>query len=273
MMKSFSFAGWVLIGSVLVGGATGCTGPVPLVRAHAHNDYEHRHPLTDALKHGFCSVEADVHLVDGQLLVGHDAEDLRPNRTLESLYLAPLRKRIRKNGGRVYKNGPQLTLLIDIKTDAEATYRALHDLLAAYGDMVSSFDAGGRHEKAVLVVISGNRPRELMMSQPLRYAGYDGRLSDLQSQAPADFMPLISDRWPSYFTWMGEGEMPDGEREELSRIVDRCHVFGRRLRFWATPENERVWEVLYDAGVDLINADDLARLQAFLLAKRGLAGE
>ena len=43
--------------------------PVPLERAHAHNDYEHARPLLDALAHGFCSVEADVHLIERQLLV------------------------------------------------------------------------------------------------------------------------------------------------------------------------------------------------------------
>src|SRR5271157_4619073 len=38
--------------------------PVPLTRVHAHNDYLHPPPLFDALNCGFCSVEADVHLVD-----------------------------------------------------------------------------------------------------------------------------------------------------------------------------------------------------------------
>ena len=28
----------------------------PLPRAHAHNDYEHKRPLLDALEQGFCSV-------------------------------------------------------------------------------------------------------------------------------------------------------------------------------------------------------------------------
>ncbi len=45
--------------------------PTPLARAHAHNDYRHHRPLLDALAHGFTSVEADVFLVDDQLLVAH----------------------------------------------------------------------------------------------------------------------------------------------------------------------------------------------------------
>src|SRR4051812_48862087 len=69
------------------------TRPIPLVHAHAHNDYEHPRPLLDALDCGFCSVEADVHLVGGRLLVAHDAAHLRPARTLQSLYLDPLHDR------------------------------------------------------------------------------------------------------------------------------------------------------------------------------------
>src|SRR6478609_9716902 len=64
-------------------------GPHPLWRAHAHNDYEHPRPLLDALDHRFGSVEADIHLVGDQLLIGHDASELDPSRTLESLYLDP----------------------------------------------------------------------------------------------------------------------------------------------------------------------------------------
>ena len=44
--------------------------PGPLGQAHAHNDYYHKRPLLDALSHGFCSVEADVFLKNGRLLVG-----------------------------------------------------------------------------------------------------------------------------------------------------------------------------------------------------------
>jgi putative flavoprotein involved in K+ transport len=42
---------------------------VPLPNAHSHNDYLRPRPLLDALDQGFCGVEADVFLVDGDLLV------------------------------------------------------------------------------------------------------------------------------------------------------------------------------------------------------------
>ncbi len=75
-------------------------GPKPLPRAHAHNDYEHDRPLLDALGHGFTSVEADIHLVNGDLFVAHGPDEIKPERTLRSLYLEPLSTRIARNGHR-----------------------------------------------------------------------------------------------------------------------------------------------------------------------------
>ena len=81
------------------------TPVAPLLQAHAHNDYVHERPLYDALNRGFCSVEADIFLVEGELLVGHERAELRPGRTLESLYLEPLLRRVRKSGGTVFSEG------------------------------------------------------------------------------------------------------------------------------------------------------------------------
>src|SRR6266576_852064 len=94
------------LGFSIVCGAVAAENPTPLLQAHAHNDYEHKRPLLDALDHGFCSFEADIYLVNGQLLVAHDRSQVKTDRTLQSLYLDPLRERIRKNGGRVYPGGP-----------------------------------------------------------------------------------------------------------------------------------------------------------------------
>src|SRR2546426_5345418 len=91
--------------------------PPPLVRAHAHNDYEHARPLLDALDHGFCSVEADVWLAPEGLLIAHDRKDFKPRRTLEALYLDPLRDRIKANGGRGYCGGTGIFLFIGVKNE------------------------------------------------------------------------------------------------------------------------------------------------------------
>lgn len=245
-------------------------GPVLLTRAHAHNDYEHEYPLQDALDLGFTSVEADIHLVNGELLVAHDLIDVQPELTLQSLYLNPLRERVNLNGGKVFANGPQFMLLIDIKSEAEATYAVLREVLQDYVVILSTTGFDGAQTGPVVAVISGNRPREVMEIDTVRYAYYDGRLEDLDSDAPANFIPLISDKWFVHFTWNGEGAMPAEERKKLIRIVAAAHAKERRVRFWATPDKpsparKAVWLELLAAGVDLINTDDLEGLQQFLL--------
>jgi hypothetical protein len=242
----------------------------PLLHAHAHNDYLHGRPLLDALDHGFTSVEADVFLVGDKLCVAHEPNAVRPERTLQSLYLEPLRRRVQAHGGQVYRGGSRFLLLIDLKTAAEPTYQRLHDILTQYADILVRFDAQGRRDGAIMAIVSGNRPLELMRSQPVRYAGYDGRLADLETDAPAALIPMISDLWGRHFTWRGDGVMPAPERQKLGEIVQEAHAKGRLVRFWATPDTpgparDAVWRELLAAGVDLVNTDDLQGLQEFVL--------
>jgi len=236
----------------------------PLPQAHAHNDYAHKRPLLDALAQGFTSVEADIFLVDGKLLVGHSTRELKPERTLEALYLDPLRACVKEHGGGVYPGGQPFHLLIDLKSEGASTYRALAKVLEKYGDVVSAVRDGKLEPKAVNVTISGDRPRELMAAETVRYAGYDGRVSDLDSDVPADFMPLVSDSWGSQFKWRGQGPLSDTERAKLVELVAKAHAHGRKIRFWAAPDRSDAWRELHAAGVDLINTDDLEGLARFL---------
>jgi glycerophosphoryl diester phosphodiesterase len=237
---------------------------MPLRQAHAHNDYEHSRPLLDALDHGFTSVEADVYLVDGELLVAHDFVKVSKQRTLESLYLAPLQGRIQENLGRVYRDGTGFTLLVDIKKDGAAAYAALDKLLTKYQSLLSQTVDGKFEEGAVTVIISGDRPIANISASNPRLAGIDGRLSDLDSPQTASLLPLISDNWSLHFKYRGAGEMSETERIKLSDIVAKAHSKGRRVRFWATPESENVWNELRAAKVDLIGTDELAKLHAYL---------
>jgi hypothetical protein len=238
--------------------------PVPLIHAHAHNDYEHPHPLTDALECGFCSVEADIHLVDGKLLVAHDRIRARPDRTLQSLYLEPLRQRAKANGGSVYRDGPPVWLLIDIKGDGPAVYGVLRDVLKEYADLLTVFRQGadGKPEKpeqhAVTAVLTGNRPADLVAAEKVRYCAIDGHLDDLDAKpsAPADLIPWVSAQWGRSFTWKGVGPLPEEQRQKLMSFVDKAHAQGRLIRFWAAPDSRAAWAELRGAGVDLLNTDD-----------------
>lgn len=243
------------------------SAPAPLPRAHAHNDYEHARPLFDALDQGFCSVEADIYLIEGQLLVAHDRGKVSKERTLQRLYLDPLQERARENQGRVYPNGPSVILLIDLKSEGAATYTALRNVLQSYAPILTRFERGKMESNAVTVIISGNRPRQLMAAETVRFAAYDGRPEDLDGSAPSDFIPLISEDWKKLFKWRGEGPFPEAERRRLRELVDKAHQQGRKIRFWGTPDRPAAWRELYESGADLLNTDDLSGLRAFLVGQ------
>ena len=262
---------FLVLVSLLLGVTAGRAEPVPLSRAHAHNDYEHARPLFDALDCGFGSIEADVHLVNGALLVAHDAKDVKPARTLETLYLAPLRERVRANGGRVYRGGPTIVLLVDVKTEAETTYAALDAVLKTYAEVLTRFTGGTAQLGAITVIVSGNRARATMAAQAVRYAALDGRIEDLTGPATSNagpaLIPLVSDNWTKVFGGKWSGPMSPAVAAKLKELVENAHARGQIIRFWNTPDTPGVWGALSKAGVDLINTDRLTELRDFLRAE------
>ncbi len=235
-----------------------------LLSAYAHNDYEHPHPLFDALALGFNSVEADIWLVKGELLVAHNLKDVKPERTLQALYLNPLREIIKNNGGHVYTNAATFMLMIDVKSASKPTYMALRSLLTGYTNILSVMSEIGTQTNALTIVISGNRAPEILAAEPVRYAGIDGRLSEITPHTSTQLVPIISEDWKQHFKWLGKGSFPDEERNKLHQIVEQVHQQGRRLRFWASPDKVDCWRELQSAGVDVLGTDDLAGLANFL---------
>lgn len=237
--------------------------PARLTQAHAHNDYVHARPLQEALEHGFTSIEADVHLVRGQLLVAHHKDSTDATRTLESLYLVPLRAYVRDHR-------EPLTLLIDVKSDSEATYAVLDSLLRRYADVFTIFAGGERIDGPVLAIISGERAIGTMTKARVRFAGIDGRIADLapSTHASAALMPLVSESWDKITKWKGDGPVPDSVRLAIDRIVSAAHARGQRVRFWGTADRPAVWQLLVDAKVDFIGADNLDALRDFLRARQ-----
>ncbi|MGZ4987684.1 MAG: phosphatidylinositol-specific phospholipase C/glycerophosphodiester phosphodiesterase family protein [Limisphaerales bacterium] len=240
--------------------------PVPLIHAHAHNDYEHQRPLFDALSHGFCSVEADIYLVNGELLVAHNRKDVKRERTLQALYLEPLWKLAKKNQGKIYGAEPRFFLLIDIKSDFATLYPVLRKNLEGYADILTRFENGKVRTNTVTVVLTGGYSMPMVAAETNRLAGVDGRLKDLSSTKRGDAVLWISDSWKPIFHWNGQGKMPDNERAVLRTVVERAHAEGKLVRFWAAPQTKETWSELAADGVDLLNADDLAGLEKFLLA-------
>ncbi len=245
----------------------------PLPQAHAHNDYEHARPLLDALDHGFVSIEADVFLIAGQLHVAHNRpKTLDPARTLTKLYLEPLAARIKANGGRVYPgyDGP-FYLMIDFKTGGPATYARLREELEPFRDLLRH-PATGRGGPVTIFISGGKaRPFYAILSDPQAPVALDATPEELGLGIPANVCPVVSVAYGKVLAWRGEGDPSPEETTRLRTLVRDAHAEGKKVRLWAAPQTERVWAWLLDQGVDLLNVDDLARLQVFLAGRAGAA--
>jgi len=238
----------------------------PLPRAHSHNDYFRPRPLLDALESGFASVEADIYLVDGDLLVAHDRPRVQKDRTLDVMYLRPLAERARRNGGSVHGDGQPLILLVDIKADGEAAYAKLREQLVPYQDVLTEYrEPNGVRTRAITVILSGDRPVETVRKEPIRYVFLDGRFTDLEPNwTDAELFPLISDTWTKVTKWRGTGPMPLADRAKLRMFVGRAHRQRQKIRLWGAPDTPAVWQELWDAEVDLIGTDRPAALAEWM---------
>lgn len=248
---------------------------VLVLNGHSHNDYTRKRPLIDALNQGFCSLEIDVFLHKDKLIVSHINAGLNRKAGIAELYLEPLKEIIDRNGGTVYPgDSSQVVLMVDFKSEAWATYKKLNEILHPYTNYLHRYD---EHENAtwgpLRIVLSGSRPRIEEAIHPWRLCSADGRINEVSLTCAPHLFPRISASYSSQFSWKGKGEMPQKDRarlDSLTAYTDRC---ANKLRFWAMPQNERLWKTHLDAGVYWMNIDDLPRFRRFYLDYTGQEDE
>lgn len=245
----------------------------PVLRLHGHNDYLQPVPLTRALEFGLGSLEADIYLVDGELRVGHERWQLRPGRTLQSMYLDPLRDIVRKRG-KLRSDGEPLVLLVDIKADGTAVYRHLRSALEPYQELLTHYVDGRIEAGAVTILLSGSRPRRLVAADADRWCALDGRFSDLESDPlpPLDLVPWVSGSWRAVSDWTGSDELMSDELERVGRLIRMAHDQGRSVRFWGAPDRKEAWAAFHDLDVDCICTDQPKKAAAWLREFRAEPG-
>ena len=172
---------------------------------HSHNDYWRREPLFQAIKAGCTGVEADVFSFNDRLYVAHTASGIRPNRTLESLYLEPLMQILDQKNSRpdflgadnfvssspvgVFETKPKqsLVLLIDFKNKPEEIWPQIHSSLKPFRDKnyltYFSRELEGVVHGPLTVVLSGRRApfHHILENSTYRDVFYDAPLGNLTS--------------------------------------------------------------------------------------------
>jgi hypothetical protein len=250
-----------MVGLLILGLMQGVDLPSPVIDGHSHNDYLRARPLWEALEAGMCSIEADVFLIDGELRVGHNLEAAKKGPTLYRSYLMPLVE-LEKVNGRLGKEWPEVTLLVDVKANGAAVCENLERMVARFPGTFSTDD----DVRAVQVVVSGDRPIEMILGSRTGWLALDGRRENLGKGIPVRRMPLVSEDWG----WVGYNknvELPDTNFEKAKGFADSIRAEGRKSRFWGVPDRADFWGLMGKIGVDWLNTDRPAALREWDLKK------
>ncbi|KAK4542247.1 hypothetical protein LTR36_006900 [Oleoguttula mirabilis] len=254
---------------------------------HSHNDYWRPIPFYSALSVGAVSVEADVWLYNGTLHVGHEESALTNERTFDSLYIQPILSVLHaenpssnfltattptKNGVFDTASGQTLYLFVDVKTVGATTWpyvvRALEPLRAA--GYLTTYNGTAVTAGPVTVVGTGNTPLDQVQgvnatpANPRDYF-YDAPLAFLNttfSNITAAVSPIASVDFAAQFGAVRNETFNATQTALLESQIATAHAKGIAVRYWDQPgwpigTRNAIWRILYDAGADLINVDDL----------------
>ena len=228
-----------------------------VANAHAHNDYNNPVPFYAAYTEGFGSIEADILMKEEILYVGHNADDIKLNRTLEDFYLKPLLSYVKKNHGYAYADSSRiLQFLIDIKTEAVPAVDALTGLLKKYPELI--------HTNSIKWVISGNRPDPSKFTSYPSFIWFDGNIEDNYSADALSKIAMLSGDLKNYTEWNGKSNTEGESEKKIKEAVAKVHALKKPIRFWDAPDIINTWYQLMHLRVDYINTDHVHELAVFL---------
>jgi len=154
-----------------------------------------------------------------------------------------------------------------MKTPGLPTYTVLHAALAPLREegYLTTYtpSTSTLHHGPVTVIGTGNTPLPPILNAEKRDIFYDAPLTTLHTNpgfAP-ELSPIASTSFRADF---GDVKVPLGETQKalLRERVRVAHEMGLLVRYWDLPAwplglRGEVWSALWEAGVDLLNVDDL----------------
>ncbi|PXY42823.1 alkaline phosphatase [Flavobacterium cheongpyeongense] len=223
---------------------------------HSHNDYVGSLPFFGAYSNEAGVIEADVFLINNELFVAHTAKEVKQHNTLKSLYLEPLSLKLKNQSGKVYPDDKSLILMIDIKSDADATLKAIVQELRTFPEIISN--------KSIKIVISGNRPLPLQWIAYPEFIYFDGRLNENYSSEELTRVEMISEDLKKLTAWNGKGVLTQADLQKIQTAIKKVRDLHKKIRFWSTQDNVNTWMTLMNLKVDFIGTDNVAALAQFI---------
>lgn len=226
---------------------------------HSHNDYNRTVPFWEAYSQHCASIEADVFLQDGEILVAHNRKDVTAERSLRKMYIEPIVKTFRENGGRMWKGSDdRLQLVVDLKTGESLP--GVIALAEEYPDVFTT-------ENGVKIVITGDEPAPDDFGKWPSWLWFDGDFKDGKlNYTPEQLkrIAMISTDFRKFArNWNGKGRMINSELEAVTKAIETAHEAGKPIRFWDAPEGTTAYFTLHKLGVDFFNTDYPAQCALF----------
>ncbi|RAY17240.1 hypothetical protein DPM19_03595 [Actinomadura craniellae] len=237
-------------------------GRIPWVdRLHAHNDYENRNPLADALDNGATSVEVDVFQErDGTLSIRHDRNNDARHLILREQYLSYLALRAQQNGGEIYPGRSEpFEVFIEFKEGgADAYAQLIREMTTTRPPLPPDvrlvlpmpekpiFDPvantlGGEPIPANVTFSKGFEirrdandrpycvlPEQLDATRP----GYDPRIASRVTVLNGKFGDCLRNDGDEF-------RINPAERDRFGALVRRAHGSGHRVRIWGGPDGRQ----------------------------------
>lgn len=223
-----------------------------LPHAHSHNDYLQKRPLLDAVESRISSVEADIWLENGKILVAHERG--KWSGEFEELYLKPLDQLWHQNALPV-REDKMFMLWLDIKDGTAELREHLQKLLASY---TWTHTADPNRARVEIILTGDKDSKEAFVTEhPSEFVTRDSNsfLDGDPSSSPGWSWYALN--WKKIATWNGIGTIPKEERERLRLLVSKIHAKGRKLRLWNHPATLAFWQEASSAGVDLLGTDQM----------------
>jgi glycerophosphoryl diester phosphodiesterase len=224
---------------------------------HSHNDYSRPNAFYHAFNAGAGAIEADVYLRNGKLIVAHDTSSVKQYLTLTEMYLHPIQKEMNKR--------PRpLNLVIDLKDSYSPILTELLQELKPLSPIIST----DKLQAPLSIIITGNRP------PPSEYKNYPSYIlfdDDLQlAHTPQQWARVaqVSLNFENYSKWDGEGTLPLPDERLLKSVINAVHAAGKRIRFWAAPDNPAGWQKLMQLKADVLSTDRIDALLAEIGTKQ-----
>ena len=227
------------------------------IMLHSHNDYTRTMPFYEAYSQHVQSIEADVFLIKGKLLVGHETHQTSADRTFQAMYAEPIAKVFRANGGRMWKDSDDcLQLMVETKSETKPCLNAVIKVLKNYPDVFCS-------PKGVKVIITGYDLKPEEFSDYPEWIYFDGRLSRNYTPDQLKRVGLFSECFGDYAHWNGKGNIVDPQLEALKAAIEKAHSLDKPIRFWEAPETTTAYYTFLNLGIDIFNTDYPARAYQF----------